>query len=439
MNPGANTAMHVSPQLTATGASRVGAESRARAWYVFALCFSLMLLDYMARQVVVAMFPVFKAQWSLTDTKLGALASIVSLAVSVLSVPLAVVADRYSRVKAIAVMALVWSAATAAGAFATTYEHLLIARFFVGAGEAAYGAAAASLIASVFPVQQRSAAIGSFMAASPFGSMLGTVIGGAVGGGRFGWQAGLWMVGLPGIVLAGLFLFLRDYQTVDLSVTSRDGGKRRVTFLEGAAEMFRSRSILAAYAANALLIFVAGTMLAWIPSFFNRVWGLSMAAASVRAGGVILAAGVGSGLCGFIVDRLSRGGPRALFLGPAGIALGVTLLLGGAFRLAPGPLQYLLLVMGAIGLAGTQGPMLTVIASLVHPGLRATAFAVLAVVQNLLGLAAGALLTGFLSDRLGLLGALSVVPLAALGSAVLFVLGSRAYVRELAAKAAAQA
>jgi MFS family permease len=118
---------------------------RSYALYVFFLCFFLMLLDYMARQVVVSMFPVLKAQWSLSDTRLGWLVSAVSLAVGVLSVPLALVADRYSRVKAIAVMAVVWSAATAAGALAHTYEQLLLARFLVGVGEAAYGAAADTL------------------------------------------------------------------------------------------------------------------------------------------------------------------------------------------------------------------------------------------------------------------------------------------------------
>jgi predicted MFS family arabinose efflux permease len=425
------TATDALTDLPATGVARERAGTpRAHAWYVFFLCFALMLLDYMARQVVVSMFPVFKEQWSLSDARLGALVSIVSLAVGVLSVPLAVVADRYSRVKAIAVMAVVWSLATAAGAFARTYEQLLVARFFVGAGEAAYGAAAASLIASVFPIHRRSAAIGSFMSASLFGSVLGVITGGAVGA-RFGWQAGFWVVGLPGIVLAGLFLFLRDYETVDLSVTGRDGGKRSVTFMEGAAEMFRSRSILIAYAANGLLVFVAGTMIAWLPSFFNRAWRLATPAASVRAAGVILAAGVGSALCGFIVDRLSRGGPRALFIGPAAIAGCVALLLSIAFRLPPGPLQYALLLVGSVGLAGTQGPMSTVIASLVHPGLRATAFATLAVVQNVLGLAAGGLLTGWLSDRLGLAGALAVVPLAALAAAVLFAVGARGYQQEL--------
>src|SRR5215475_406807 len=102
---------------------------RIYAIYVFILCFTLMLLDYMARQVVVSMFPVFKAQWGLSDARLGGLVSVVSLSVGVLSVPLALVADRYSRVKSIAAMAIVWSAATAASALARSYEQLLIARF----------------------------------------------------------------------------------------------------------------------------------------------------------------------------------------------------------------------------------------------------------------------------------------------------------------------
>jgi predicted MFS family arabinose efflux permease len=407
---------------------------RAYAFYVFFLCFTLMLLDYMARQVVVSMFPVFKAEWGLSDARLGALVSVVSLSVGVLSVPLALVADRYSRVKSIAVMAIVWSAATAASALARSYEHLLIARFLVGAGEAAYGAAAASLLASVFPVRQRSAVIGSFMSAALFGSVLGVIAGGAIGA-RYGWQAGFWVVGLPGLVLAALFFFLRDYPTVALSVPAREGS-RRLTFVEGATEMFRSRSMLAAYAANGLLVFVTGTMTAWLPSYFNRVYGLPIPAASVRAAGAILSAGIGASVCGFLVDRVARRSRRALFLGPALIATSVALLLGVAFNVGPGPLQYALIVAGSIGLAGTQGPMCSAISSLVHPGLRATALATLAVVQNVVGLAAGGLITGILSDHLGIARALAVVPLFALASAVFFVLGARRYEQEVDASAA---
>jgi predicted MFS family arabinose efflux permease len=449
MNTQAHVTAGMSPRPRAlAGAAEPPVQETARAmpapagrkyrWYVFSLCFVLMLLDYMARQVVVAMFPVFKLHWNLSDARLGALVSVVSLAVGVLSVPIAVVADRSSRVKAIAAMAVVWSAATAAGAFAHTYEQLLVARFFVGVGEAAYGAAAASLISAVFPARQRSAAIGSFMSASLFGSVLGVVTGGAVGA-RFGWQAGFWAVGIPGLILAGLFLFLRDYQTVDLHAGERREAARRVLFLEGAAEMFRSRSILAAYAANSLLVFLAGTMISWLPTYFNRIYGLPPASAGLRAAFVILAAGAGASLCGFWVDRLARRGRRrTLFLGPAAIAVAVAILLGISFQLPPGPLQFSLLLVGAIGLAGTQGPMSTVIASLVQPGLRSTAFATLAVVQNVIGLTSGGVLTGILSDHLGIARALAVVPVAAIGAAAFFYAGSRCYERELVAAPAVE-
>jgi predicted MFS family arabinose efflux permease len=403
---------------------------RSYALYVFFLCFFLMLLDYMARQVVVSMFPVLKAQWGLSDTRLGALVSVVSLAVGVLSVPLAVVADRYSRVKAIALMAIVWSAATAAGALAHTYEQLLVARFLVGVGEAAYGAAAASLISSVFPVRQRSAAIGSFMSAGLFGSVLGVIVGGAVGP-KYGWQAGFWIVGIPGLVLAALIFFLKDYNPAELSVKD-SGGAKRMGFLAAVAEMFRSRSVLAAYAANGILVFVLGTMMAWLPTFFNRVYGLPVKAASLRAAGIILAAGVGSSLCGFVVDRLTRHNHKALFIGSAAIATGVALILGGAFQMGPGPLQYTMILIGSMGLAGTQGPMMSAIISRVHPGVRSTALAVLAVVQNLIGLGAGGLITGMLSDRLGIGPALAIVPLMAFVSAGFYVWGGRRYEAETA-------
>ena len=56
------------------------------------------------------------------------------------------------------------------------------------------------------------------------------------------------------------------------------------------------------------------------------------------------------------------------------------------------------------------GPVCAVVVDVVHPAVRATAASVLSLTQNLFGLAAGPLLTGFLSDAYGLPFALSVIP-----------------------------
>ena len=52
--------------------------------------------------------------------------------------------------------------------------------------------------------------------------------------------------------------------------------------------------------------------------------------------------------------------------------------------------------------------------------------------SNLLGLAPAAILMGMIADKIGLLGALQVIPFAPLIAAVAFAIGKRNYSRDLA-------
>src|SRR6187551_3128457 len=153
---------------------------RRYAWSVFAILFALMVVDYVDRQVVVSMFSHLKTHWDLSDRQLGALVSIVSITVALGAVPMSLLADRWSRVKSIFVMALVWSLATISCAFATSYGQLFIARSAIGFGEAAYGTVGAAFLATLFPVRQRSSVLGAFFLAGILGSVLGVVLGGFI-------------------------------------------------------------------------------------------------------------------------------------------------------------------------------------------------------------------------------------------------------------------
>ena len=81
------------------------------------MTFLLMVFDFVDRQIVVSMFPFMKAEWGLSDAQLGALVSVVSITVALGTFPVAVLVDRWSRVKSIAFMGAVWSLATIACAF----------------------------------------------------------------------------------------------------------------------------------------------------------------------------------------------------------------------------------------------------------------------------------------------------------------------------------
>ena len=78
------------------------------------------------------------------------------------------------------------------------------------------------------------------------------------------------------------------------------------------------------------------------------------------------------------------------------------------------------------GLAGsTAGPSGAMVANLTPAALHGTAFAVLTLANNAFGLAPGPIVTGWLADRIGLLGAMQWLPVASLCAAIVFVTAAR--------------
>ncbi len=401
---------------------------RRYAWSVFAVLFALMVVDYIDRQVVVSMFSHLKAQWNLSDSQLGVLVSVVSITVALGAVPLSLLADRWSRVKSIFLMALVWSLATISCAFAVSYGQLLGARALVGVGEAAYGTVGAALLASLFPVRMRSTVLGAFLAAGMMGSVLGVVLGGYIAE-RWGWQAAFGVVGLPGLVLCLVFLLVvRDYKTVALPSRDSTGSTPRLSARAVVTELLRPRTALVTCIGAGLNLLVVSTTWAWLPSYLNRYYGLAPDQAGLKTGIVVLVGGVGALVWSAVADRLTARVPSARLMVPAAAAVLTTLFMCVAFAgLPPGNAQFLLIVAGGFVMAGSIGPTDAVVIDVIHPGLRATAASILSLTRNLFGLAGGPLLTGALSDAYGLQFAMSVVPVICLAAAGVFMLAARTY------------
>ena len=124
--------------------------SRGAAWFALLMTLGLMVFDYIDRQVIVSLFPYLKAAWGVSDKQLGALVSVVSVTVAVGAVPIALFADRASRVKSIVIMAVIWSLATISCMFTRNYSQLLTAQSIVGLGEAGYGSVGGRLLQRIF-------------------------------------------------------------------------------------------------------------------------------------------------------------------------------------------------------------------------------------------------------------------------------------------------
>ncbi|WP_440465827.1 MFS transporter [Pseudomonas sp. YH-1] len=396
---------------------------RRYAWVVFALTFGLLISDYMSRQVLNAVFPLLKAEWTLSDAQLGLLSGIVAVMVGLLTFPLSLLADRWGRVRSLALMAMLWSLATLGCAVAQTFPQMFAARFFVGVGEAAYGSVGIAVVISVFPAHLRATLTGAFMAGGMFGSVLGMGLGGVLAA-HLGWRwafAGMALFGLLLALLYPLIVSEKRIAPVAAAEARQQAGGRSLRSL------FGSRSVIAAYLGSGLQLFVAAAVMVWIPSYLNRYYHLDTGKAGLISAVIVLVGGSGMVLCGILCDRLGRANPPRKIILAIGFCLVSCVLLSIAFHLPPGTAQLSLIAMGMLVAAGTSGPSGAMVANLTAPAVHGTAFATLTLANNLLGLAPGPLLTGVLADHIGLDRAFQLIPLLSILAALVFIYARRHY------------
>ncbi|MFH2076149.1 MAG: MFS transporter, partial [Pseudomonadota bacterium] len=280
--------------------------SKKHSHYIFVLLFLLYMFDWLDRMVVVSLFPFLQADWGLTDTECGMLISGVSWSIVLLTFPVSIFIDRWSRKKSIGLMALLWSLATAACAFTRNYTQLFVARTVIGVGEAGYAPGGTAMISALFPEEKRARIMGIWNASIPLGSAIGIATGGFIAE-LLGWRHAFGLVALPGLVVAILMFRVRDYRSVDLLKTAKDGaGVDAKTPMKGrdmVREFTRTPSLIFTYLGFAGSMFANTALLTWLPTYFHRMDGISMSRAGVKGGIVMLLAIVGAPLGGFLADK----------------------------------------------------------------------------------------------------------------------------------------
>lgn len=388
--------------------------------YALALLLAVNLLNYIDRQVLYAVFPLVKADLSLSDTALGLLGSAFMVCYMVSAPLLAWLADRGGRIRLAAGGLAVWSLATVGAGLAAGYRTLLAARTAVGVGEASFGTVSPGLVADYFPKERRGQVLSWFYLAIPVGSALGYLVGGLVGH-RFGWHAAFLIVGLPGLAIAVPLRRLRepDRASADTAPQADPAGS-------GYGTLFTNRSFLVNTFAMAAMTFALGGLAQWLPTFLFRLHGLDVGKANTLFGGITVLAGITGTLTGgWLGDRFQK--KRAtghLLVSAGGFLLGAPV---AAYALLTGSLSTCLGAMfcAEFLLFLNTGPLNTVIVNVTRSGARAMAFAVNIFLIHLLGDAISPTIIGWLSDRHGLRAALMTTPLAVAVAAVFCLLCCR--------------
>jgi predicted MFS family arabinose efflux permease len=313
-----------------------------------------------------------------------------------LGIPLARLAERYSRVRIIAAVTMLWSLMTALSGAAGSYIQLLLCRMGVGVGEAGFTPALVSMISDRFDAGRRAVVFSLIAIGVPMGGAIAAVAGSALAQ-AFGWRWTLAAVGAPGLLLA--LLLLMTIAEPD----RKDAGDRADTpsFVMVLRRLGHSPAFLHLTFGSGFVGLVGfGTNLFLIPLLVRR-FDLPLAQAGlVFALSFSMATMVGQVSGGYLIGRLLRRDIRWGGWAPAiAVALALPLYLLAIHQSDWRWLVVFLFVATTLLYAFTPAIM-TITQSLVEPRMRASAAALHAFGQTVAGLGIGSVALGYLSDRL---------------------------------------
>jgi len=398
------------------------AGEREAALFALGVVTILNFLNYIDRFILAAVLPRVKSELVLTDFQLGLLANVFLVTYFVTSPLFGALGDRLSRPRLMSAGVTAWSMATAAAGFTADFVQLLIARAWVGIGEAAYATISPALLSDYFPRSQRGRAFAVFYVAIPVGSAAGFLLGGTLER-AFGWRAAFYAVGLPGIVLALLALRVPDPVRGATEEPSSLGRGRRDSQRADApgegfstrtlSDLFRNKAYVGTVLGYAAYTFALGGLAFFMPTYFERVRGLELARADFIVGGVTVLAGLsGTFLGGYLGDWMAaRVQSGQLWLsGLSSIAAVIPAWL--ALTVASSPTYIVWFFLAEFLLFLSTGPVNVMIVSVVSPDARARAMAVSIFTIHLLGDAISPPIIGWLADTHGLARAVLIVPVA---------------------------
>ena len=370
--------------------------------YVLFILFVVYGLSYVDRQLLSILMEPIRQEFDFSDLQLGLLSGVAfAIFYATLGLPIARYADRHSRVNIITIALVVWSAATALTAQATSFVQLFFARVGVGVGEAGCNPSAYSIISDYFPVRKRATAMSVYSLGVYLGQFIGFIVAGYVAQ-HYGWRTAFYVVGLPGIAIAIILkLTLREpprgFSEPAGYVASPPPAAMLVLKKLYSLPSFRNLSLAAG-----LHALVGYGLNSYYSAFLMRSHGMSLTETSTWLAIITLTGGLaGTYLGGKLSDVFAQrhgGDPRYQMWVPA-VALLINVPVWLMALLLPGQWMVLTLMIPAIALGATYlGPSIAATHQLIGVNERAVGGALLMFILNLIGIGLGPMLTGLFSD-----------------------------------------
>jgi len=290
------------------------------AWYMMGALILCQILSAMDRQIMSLLIEPMKHDLNFSDTQISLLHGFaVAVFYALMGIPIGRLVDSKRRITIIAGGVALWSAMTAACGLVKSFWPLFLCRMGVGVGDAALSPAAYSLISDSFDRKRLGFAMAVFTMGISLGSGIALLIGSQILhflegidavslpflGEMKSWQLVFIVVGLPGVLVAGWVMTIREpKRRGNLRMKQLTDGssayasvplKETLAYIRKNARTFLCMNIAISFIA----IHGYGSG-AWIPSFLIRSHGFTAVEAG-RALGLIVA---GTGVVGVLMGGL---------------------------------------------------------------------------------------------------------------------------------------
>ena len=393
----------VKPTDKDTDSSGISKKLKYYTLFILTIVYAFNFID---RQILVIMQEAIKADLDLSDTQLGLLSGLAfALFYTILGIPIARWADFANRRNIIAIALAIWSGMTALSGLAQNFAQLALARVGVGIGEAGGSPPAHSMISNMFKEKERATALAIYSAGLYLGILLGYILGGYLVD-IYGWRITFFIVGIPGVVMAFIVRFTlkeptRPIEEASEPVQKQSIGSHFVGIFDVMGKLFALKSFPFFALGCAMSAFISYGVGNFAPSYIIRYHGyspseLAIPLAITGGGGGM----VGTFLGGYLTDKIGAKDIRWYLWLPGLVAVLAIPLAAWAYNTSDPDLMFVLIFIQTVMSTLYLAPAIATAHRLVKPHMRAMASAVLFFILNLIGLGAGPIFIGFLSELL---------------------------------------
>ena len=294
--------------------------SNTYGWYVAFILLIGFTFSFIDRQVLNLLVVPIQNDLNITDTQISALQGLAFVITYVgLCVPIGRIIDKTHRVSVMIIGLLIWSAATIACGFSKNYISMFIARMGIGAGESTVHPGSISILGDYFDSDKIASPMSIYLLGPYLGAGIAMIFGAQVldwtsqmdsnfilplVGEVAPWQLTFIAVGLPGVLVACLFLTIREPKRRIQEIESQEAPsfKKIAEYIKNNWQVYGAIII-----GNSCLIILLYGLQSWVPTMLLRVYEWDLIQSGRIYGLIAMFAGSAGVLSGpFVLNLMNK-------------------------------------------------------------------------------------------------------------------------------------